>query len=458
MLSDFMRIGHSRAILLLLSATIVSVGSIACQKVPLLAPTGSTITLTSGATVLPISGNAQIIAQVIEASGNPPHSGTHITFTTTLGAVEPADATTDGNGRAVVTFKAGSASGVATITAISGGAGATNGANTVKIAIGAAAVGRVVLSANPTTLTGFGGTAAITATISDANGNVLPSVPVTFTTTAGTLSQTLVNTDSAGNAQTSLTTTVQATVTATAGVNASTGGGGTTTTTPGAGTPPAAGGGSTAGQASGTITIAVNPLPTVSISAVPPGTTSGGTFTAGGPITFNILAAPGTNSTAQIRNVSVDFGDGTPKQDLGNVTTSGTTPFPVQHVYNGPGTFTARVTVTDTTGFQTSSATVVFVQAQPPLAVTINVTKTPAGTNAVFTLTATVVPTTAVPFSFFWVYTNVNTGQIVRSVTTTSPQDAITVPANGAAYTVTVDVTTTANGKATGLTAFSATP
>jgi hypothetical protein len=78
----------------------------ACEKVPLLAPSGSTLTLTSSATAVPTNGTAQIIAQVIEPSGTPPHSGTHISFLTTLGTIEPAEAETDINGRATVTFKA----------------------------------------------------------------------------------------------------------------------------------------------------------------------------------------------------------------------------------------------------------------------------------------------------------------------------------------------------------------
>ena len=55
-----------------------AIATVACQKVPLLAPSGSTITLTSSATALPVNGSAQIIAQLIEPSGTPPHSGTRV--------------------------------------------------------------------------------------------------------------------------------------------------------------------------------------------------------------------------------------------------------------------------------------------------------------------------------------------------------------------------------------------
>src|ERR1035437_10238928 len=91
---------------------------VACQKVPLLAPSGSTITLTSSATTLPVNGTTTLIAQVLEASGTPPPHGTNVTFTTSLGTVQPFEATTDTGGRVAVTFVAGTSSGTATITAL----------------------------------------------------------------------------------------------------------------------------------------------------------------------------------------------------------------------------------------------------------------------------------------------------------------------------------------------------
>ena len=48
----------------------------ACEKVPLLAPSGSTIILTAATNVLAVNGTADIVAQVLEAAGTPPHSGT----------------------------------------------------------------------------------------------------------------------------------------------------------------------------------------------------------------------------------------------------------------------------------------------------------------------------------------------------------------------------------------------
>src|SRR6476620_2624708 len=81
--------------------------TVACESVPLLAPTGSSITLTTGVTALPVNGSTEIVAHILEAAGTPPHSGTHVTFLTTLGTVAPPDAETDVNGRVIARFLAG---------------------------------------------------------------------------------------------------------------------------------------------------------------------------------------------------------------------------------------------------------------------------------------------------------------------------------------------------------------
>src|SRR5260221_11849347 len=165
-------LSRPRCASLLAALLISSVWVGACEKVPLLAPSGSTLTLTASATALPLNGSTQLVVQVIEPSGTPPHSGTSVTFTTTLGTVEPADASTDSAGRVIVTFKAGTTNGTATISAISGGVSAS-GNNAVKIAVGTAAVGRGIVSANPTLVPALGGSSTITATGLGINGNAL---------------------------------------------------------------------------------------------------------------------------------------------------------------------------------------------------------------------------------------------------------------------------------------------
>ena len=96
---------------------VLAVMTIACQRVALLAPAGSTITLTSLAATVPLNGTTNLIAQVIEPAGTPPQRGTLVSFTTSLGTIQPIEAETDPGGRVMVTFKAGTLSGVATMIA-----------------------------------------------------------------------------------------------------------------------------------------------------------------------------------------------------------------------------------------------------------------------------------------------------------------------------------------------------
>ena len=88
----------------LAGVALLLLAAVACEKVPLLAPSGSSIVLTAPTNALSASGTTTIVAQVLEAAGTPPHSGTHVTFTTTLGRIEPSEAATDTNGRVSVTF------------------------------------------------------------------------------------------------------------------------------------------------------------------------------------------------------------------------------------------------------------------------------------------------------------------------------------------------------------------
>jgi len=89
----------------------LAISTVSCQKVPLLAPSGSSISLTTAVTVVPLGGTVEIIAQVIEPSGTPPQRGTLVSFTKSLGTLQPTEAETDTAGRAIVRFIAGNGSG-----------------------------------------------------------------------------------------------------------------------------------------------------------------------------------------------------------------------------------------------------------------------------------------------------------------------------------------------------------
>ena len=64
----------------------------ACEKVPLLVPTASLVTVSVSRTVLLIDGAPEVV--VTESSGTPVHKGTLVAFMTTLGSVEPSVAPT----------------------------------------------------------------------------------------------------------------------------------------------------------------------------------------------------------------------------------------------------------------------------------------------------------------------------------------------------------------------------
>ena len=212
-------------------AALVAIVAVACDTMPLTAPSGSALTISAGSTLVPTGGTTEIRAYVLEASGTAVQNGTTVHFSTNLGRVDPIDALTT-NGYAVTTFMAGDSSGVADVSATSGGTGATtppstdNGSdatpsttnsNVVRITVGGAAATVVVLNASPSNVPPIGGTVTMVAAVLDANGNRLRNLPVTFSADRGTLSATVANTDGNGEARVQLTTNQETIVTARAG-------------------------------------------------------------------------------------------------------------------------------------------------------------------------------------------------------------------------------------------------
>lgn len=316
----------------------VAAAGAACDKVALTAPTESTITLFAS----PGNGFTEITATVIEQAGTPVQNGTVVTFTTTIGTIEPREARTQ-NGRVTVRFVPGTTSGTATIRAYSGSAQS----EPLELTVGAAAAARILVNVTPGSVPAGGGTVTISAVVTDEAGNRLAGVPVTFTTTAGTLLNGTVISDANGEARTTLTTNQRATVTATAG-----------------------------GQQQN-VTIEVNAPITVSLTA------STATPTTNTPVSFTVGVTVGATSVP-LSNVTVDFGDGE-RVNLGTPTGSVT----VSHVYRSPGTYTVTATATDVNGTRTSTSTQITVQASGRPLVTVTVPATVA-LNTVFTASVSI--------------------------------------------------------------------
>ena len=177
---------------------LAAAGLTACDKVPLMAPSESTLTLNTSHTILAPNETAEISATVIESSGTPVQNGTLVLFTTTVGQFDLREARTH-NGVAAVRLAAGSASGVASVDASSGvGEGRPTRRHP---SIGTAAADTVTISADPATVPATGGTVTLIATVLDESGRGLAGLPVSFSADAGTLSATSAVTDAAGEAR-----------------------------------------------------------------------------------------------------------------------------------------------------------------------------------------------------------------------------------------------------------------
>ncbi len=383
---------------------------IGCDTSPLLAPTSSTITLSANESNLPVNGSTDVTAIVIESAGTAVQNGTIVTFTTTLGSIDPREARTQ-NGQAIVRFNAGTRSGQATIRASSGNASPPEDADALTIRVGAAAVGRVSLTANPATLPSQGGTSEITARVFDVSGNPLAGVAVSFSIDAESagsaeISNPVVTTNENGEARTRVTTTNDVTIVATVG--------GTS--------------GDEANAVSATFTLRVNPIPVLTISATPT------SVSPGAAVTFTLAAAQGQT----IRNVRVRFGDG----DSVNIGAVGSSPVTVSHAYEDEGTFTVTATGTDNRGETASTSTAVVV-TESQVEVTIATAGT-LGVGETITFTVTVLSATAIVTSVNWDFGDGNTAR-------TDGRSTSHVYGAPGARTVTARVSTTTQGSGTGL-------
>lgn len=93
----------------------------ACESLPLLAPTDSTIVVVASAPVIPLEGESVITAVVTEGVATPVQNGTLVTFSTTLGRLEPQESRTE-DGRATTRLVGGKTTGTAMVSAFSGAA------------------------------------------------------------------------------------------------------------------------------------------------------------------------------------------------------------------------------------------------------------------------------------------------------------------------------------------------
>ncbi len=345
-----------------LLAVVTCVVVVACERVPLTAPTSSTISVTVDQTTLPLNGQATVRAIVIESGGTPVHNGTQVVFSTTLGSFHPAEANTV-NGVATSRFSAGGISGTTTINAYSGGASTGSGNSSgggVEVKIGAAAAGSLAVVATPPSISQSGGVVTVSALVLDASNNPLPGVTVLFTSTAGTLSATTALSGADGIARTTLNTNTTATVRATAN-----------------------------STAAGEVTVTVSSAPAITITAPDNGTV-------GIPVPISVAATAGGtggNSTPrQVESLIVDFGDGSTETRTNVTGSAGFT-----HTYRDARGYTITATARDVSGNTgVASKSIVINHAPlPTVAVAANPNPVLAVNQGQTTITVTATPSSA---------------------------------------------------------------
>jgi hypothetical protein len=177
----------------------VLLGALAgCAGVLFTAPPGSTIALFASPPFVASDGGVSVItALLIEPAGTTVADGTIVRFLTDIGRIEPQGKTRDGIAK--VNFTSDSRSGVAHITAFSGGGAPTvtpstspsasptttpgvsgDGVGRIDVPVGNVRVKAVVgLRADPPRITVSNST-HVFARVIDENGNGIPNVPVFF--------------------------------------------------------------------------------------------------------------------------------------------------------------------------------------------------------------------------------------------------------------------------------------
>jgi hypothetical protein len=162
---------------------------------------GGSISLALPATpvTIPVSGTAQIVAQV-QATGGASREGLHVALSTNLGTLDQTQLTTDANGRAATTLRAGTSTGTAHVTGIV--EGRSSAATDVRIGLDRV----VTLQIEPSTISGSE-TATVTVFAFEGTGEPVPArTDITLSTDRGQLGATHLQTDNQGAAITTLRT------------------------------------------------------------------------------------------------------------------------------------------------------------------------------------------------------------------------------------------------------------
>jgi adhesin/invasin len=171
------------------------------------------IALSGSPTTIRANGSdiSTFVATVEDSGGNPMPAGVTVSWSTTRGNLASGSTVTDGRGKATVTLT-GTVAGAATVTASAAKGSASAGATLIADVSTSRVIG---VTASPTSIVANGSaTSTLTATVTDAHGNVIPAgVSVSWSTNLGSVSSGTTVTDAAGKTSVTLRGTAAGTAT-----------------------------------------------------------------------------------------------------------------------------------------------------------------------------------------------------------------------------------------------------
>jgi hypothetical protein len=196
----------------LLLSVVLLLPLVGCDKATPVAPSGTTLAIAANPSTVSLNGTSTVTVIGRRPNGSPLIPGTEIQFSTNLGSIEPAIATTDSNGQATAIFRADNRAGAATITASTGTSSssgptpspsptpttgtsvlteeATGGVSvttTIQVGESAGTKPTLIVSASPNSIP-VNDTSKVTIIARNADGSPAAGRTVILTTTLGTLS------------------------------------------------------------------------------------------------------------------------------------------------------------------------------------------------------------------------------------------------------------------------------
>ncbi len=165
----------------------------------------SEITLTLGASSVAANGTDSLaIRATVNDQDGAAISGTSVSFSSSLGSLSSATASTDANGIAQVTLTAGTVAGTANITISASGFNANGTVDFSSTSTDLVVAGvSLILGASSVVANGTD-SIAVRATVTDQDGDPLSGASVSFSASSGTLTAASATTDNSGVAQVSL--------------------------------------------------------------------------------------------------------------------------------------------------------------------------------------------------------------------------------------------------------------